>query len=245
MLIDRDRDTRDLLHTLFELHGFTAALTGSNDEATRRLEVETFDLLISGFFVDNLDAQACWRQLDTLRTLGRCPVGVLSGFQIDAARAGEHGLAFALAKPCTATTLLREMSAALQLPALPPERVEVVAEYFRSIERGDYRALAELCTDDVVYHLPRSAPPMPERVVGKAAFAELAEATFRTFKSPRFAIDEVRPLPAGAVVRYASTWIDALEEQHALDGAVLFELAGDKIREIGVRCDLSEIAPLR
>ena len=242
LLIDRDRDTRDLLKSLFAQHGFTATAVASNGEARRCGEVRAFDLVISSFIVDTVDPRECWNQLDQIAALARCRVGTLSGFPIRADEAKDHGLAFALVKPCTAIDLLREVSAALHFPPLSSARTAVVTAYFDSLEGGAYAGLAELCTDDVVYHLPQASPPMPERVVGKAKLVALAEATFQTFREPMFQIEELRALPEGALVRYMSSWRDSDDNAHSLEGAVLFEFARDKIREVGVRCDLSRIS---
>ena len=241
LLIDRDGDTRDLLHSLFAHHGFDAIAAGSYDEAHRCAEVGAFDLVITGFIVDSVDPRACWNELDRIRDLARCRIGILSGFPIHAVQAEEHRIAFALVKPCTALELLAEVSAALQFPPLSPARAEVVTTYFDALQGGAYQGLAELCTDDIVYHLPRAQAPMPERVVGKAELVALAEQTFRTFRDPIFQIEDVRPLPDGALVRYQSTWRDPDDNARSLAGAVLFEFAHDKIREVGVRCDLSQI----
>lgn len=241
LLIDRDGDTRDLLKSLFAHHGFEAVAAASYDEAHRCAEVGAFELVITGFIVDTVDPRACWSQLDRIQELVRCRIGILSGFPIHAAEATEHRVTFALVKPCAALELLADVSAALRLPPLSSARTEVVSTYFEALQGGAYQELAELCTDDIVYHLPRAQSPMAERVVGKAELVALAEQTFRTFRDPIFQIEDVRPLPDGALVRYLSTWRDPDDNARSLAGAVLFEFAHDKIREVGVRCDLSQI----
>lgn len=121
LLVERDRDTWELLEALLRLRGFTAAVAESNHEALHRLEVEAFDLVISGFIVDSTDVSECWNQLADIRRLARGPIGILSGYPVDTARAADAGIRFVLAK----LSALRSYGPRL-LKTIPP-RVPVVA----------------------------------------------------------------------------------------------------------------------
>lgn len=240
LLVERDRDTRVILQTLLDLHGFETKHVASNQDAIDCLRVEAFDLVISGFMVETNQLQRCWQQLDEIRALTRGSVGLLTGFTAQDPDLSARELSFTLVKPVTAASLLERVASSLRLPPVSSEHAMLVERYFAALEHGTYAELATICTDDVVYHLPRAPHPHPEYVVGVSALQSLAATTFGSFKSPRFALQELRSLPRGVLVRYQSSWQEQ-DVRRELPGAVIFKIDEMKIREIGVRCDLSQV----
>ena len=116
--------------------------------------------------------------------------------------------------------------------------------YFAALERADWGALGELCTEDVVYHVPGKDPRLSRKVIGRAAFVAMAEEMFQTFRAPQFAISEVIPLPAGALVRYRSSWEVSPVGRTVADSAIAFVLRDGRIAQIGIRIDLVRIGAL-
>lgn len=242
LLIEDHADTREILGLVLEGHGIRLSTARTTDEAIGRLEVEAFDLVLTDFRVDEVAHAEQWQRLAEVHRLARpSPVGMLTAFPMRAEEALDRGFAFVMAKPCATTELVDQIARTLALPPLSAARETTTLAYFAALERADYDGLVALCSDEVVYHLPRSLDARPESVVGRDALRALSQRTFQAFRSPHFAVDRVSPLPSGALVRYTGSWADPEGARHALPGHVLFEFVGDKIHEIGVRCDLASV----
>lgn len=242
LLIEDHADTREVLTLVLEAHGIRIAAARTAAEAISRLEVEAFDLVLTDFKLDAVSHAEQWERLAVVQRLAHpSPLGMLTAFPLRANEALDRGLAFVMAKPCATTDLVEHIARALTLPPLSPAREATTRAYFAALERADYDGLVALCSDQVIYHLPRSTDAQPESVVGRADFRELSRRTFEAFRAPQFAIDRLSPLPSGALVHYTGSWVDPTGTRRALPGQVLFEFVGDKIHEIGVRCDLASV----
>jgi CheY-like chemotaxis protein len=238
LVLEDDADSLEMLSMLLETCGFDVVATDGAQEAKEQLRHRAFELVIADFIVGAPDPVESWRTIDELVQLASpAPVGLLTAWPITPEQLDEHGLAFALAKPCDGETLMSTLGHTLDVPPLAPELAAKLRAYFDRIEQSDWDGVADLCTDDVLYHLPSSHPDFGNTVHGRAAFRAFTESTFRTFREPRFGLEELRALPRGAVVRYVCTWTDTSNHRQQLAGSVLFMLRGDRISEIGVRLD--------
>ncbi|HLL21961.1 MAG TPA: nuclear transport factor 2 family protein, partial [Kofleriaceae bacterium] len=164
---------------------------------------------------------------------------LLTSWPVKEQQVSDHGLAFALAKPCSSETLLSFIANFLGLPKLTEAQERAIREYFLHLDARDYRALSDLCTEDVIYRLPSTG----ETVCGRGAFRAHAERTFTPLSSATFTLREIRPLPTGALAHYTGRWTEG-DGQRSLDGVVAFRFANELICEIGVRIDLARARPV-
>jgi CheY-like chemotaxis protein len=245
LLVDDDEDMRDVLGELLGMVGMEPTTVASIDGARALLERTAFDLVISDLLMPAWTVDQSWSSLDALvQAAGPTPVGVLSGIEVVEHDAHEHGLAFALLKPVTGETLLEHAAKHLLCPPLSPAQEASLRRYFTCLEGSNWAGLDEICTADVVYHVPGSDPRFSRTVVGRAELRAIAAETFAAFREPRFELASIRTLPSAAIVRYHASWLGAGGQRHGIDGAVLFRMTGALISEIGVRTDLAALQRL-
>lgn len=241
LVVEDNRDSLEMLEMLLVSAGFDVATADGQPQAQRLLERGAFDLVIADLILGSKDPDASWLRIQGFVELAHpAPVGVLTGWSVERDAPSRHGVAFVLSKPCPSTTLLAHIAAALQLAALDDDKVSVLRGYFEAIQNQDYERLGQLCTDDVVYHLPGNDPRFSNEVQGRREFLEFTEATFQKFVEPRFELHEMRPLPNGAVVEYSGSWREN-DQQRRLPGAVVFGFRDDRIARIGVRVDTDRL----
>lgn len=113
--------------------------------------------------------------------------------------------------------------------------------YFRALETGDWERLAELCAEDVCYHLPGEDPRFARAVRWRSVFLRFAQDTFAQFPQPRFEVGPLIRSAGGVVARYQGSWRQPGGERATLDGMVRFQLREGRIQQIGVRIDLKAL----
>jgi CheY-like chemotaxis protein len=235
LIVEDDEDSREMLAMLLEAYGFRVAVAARNKLARAEIERTGFDLVIADLMVDSMDPAVSWRNLDELVALARpSPIGLLTSWPVRPEQVREHALAFAVAKPCTSETLLSLVGGALALPPLASAQEHAIRAYFEHIETRDFDALAEACTNDVIYRVPSTGAV----ILGREAFRVLSVATFEHYRDVKFEIHEIRPLPRGAIARYTGRWRDG-DKLLSMTASVLFVLEDLQIAEIGVRLDLA------
>jgi CheY-like chemotaxis protein/ketosteroid isomerase-like protein len=243
LLIEDDLDLEEIIDELLTSEGFEVTAATTPAEAVAALERVRHDLVVADFVVD-FRGGAGWAALEEIRARAApTPVGIFSGWKIDEAEAQRRGFVFALAKPVASEALLAAIAGHATAPPLSPGQRQLIDRYFAAIERGDWAGLGALCTDDVGYHLPGTHPRLSRTVRGRDAFVAFAEETFRVFREPRFAVEEVITLPSGALVRYQSSWAVA-GQRPSSRGAIVFELRGEAIARIGIRVDVNQLGAL-
>lgn len=235
LLIENDLDLATVVGELLEDAGFEVVLAPTPTHGATALDGGEVDLVVCDFYGGVADAS--WAALARLRDAAAPrPVGIMTGWPVTPTEAQRRGFAFVLAKPCAGEALLAEVGAHARVPPVAPTTVEVIRAYFAALERGDWAGLGALCTADVVYHVPGDHR-LSRTVRGRRAFEAFAAETFRDFHEPRFEVDEVTPLPSGALARYRGRWAGGEAE-----GAVVFGLSGGAIASIGIRVDLAAIS---
>ncbi len=242
LLIEDDADAGDLLVLLLEASGFDVLLARTTDQGLATLQRHAFDLVLSDFMVDDVDPVASWSRIDAVVERARpTPLGLLTAWAIRDHELAAHGVSFVLRKPLSSDDLLEQLAHWLAVPQLPPGSGRALHEYFACLETARYERLGMLCTEDVVYNLPGASPELGSRIEGREAFVEFSRATFEKFREPKFLVQHVSVLPAGALVRYTGSWLAEGGSRRAMPGAVLFSFRGDLISEIGVRVDVSRL----
>jgi two-component system cell cycle response regulator DivK len=119
VIVDDDRDTRELYRACFDMSGFHTAEAGTGEEGlavTRRLLP---DVLLTDFLLPDLDGLTMATRLkEDARTSG-VRVIVLTGYSGEnfERRASSAGVERALLKPCLPQAMLREVRRALRRPA--------------------------------------------------------------------------------------------------------------------------------
>lgn len=238
LIIEDDEDSLEMLGMLLDTSGFEVVSAARTALARNELGRGAFDLVLADFMVGTADPAVSWGVVDDLVRLARpAPVALLTAWPIADADRAAHEVAFVLAKPCRGDELCDRLSRALELPPLAPAQEAALRAYFRHLERGDYDAVVAGCTEDVVYHLPSSDPRFGRTVTGRRALRDFSAQTFAQFRAPRFALHHLRPLPAGALVRYTGSWDLPSGDRAEMPGSVLFVLDGAQIAQIGVRLD--------
>jgi CheY-like chemotaxis protein len=240
LIVEDDTDSLEMLALLLESYGFGVAVAPRNNVARAELVRGGFDLVIADLMVDSRDPAVSWRHIDELVELAKpSPIGLLTSWPVKHEQIAQHGLVFALVKPCTSEVLLDRVGSILASPRLSAEQEQAIRSYFKHLEARDFDALAEVCTEDVVYRLPSSG----ETIVGRDAFRAHSVQTFDRFAGVAFDVHEIRPLPRGAIARYTGSWIEGGQKK-SVGGAVLFVLEDTRICEIGVRVDLARAQEL-
>ncbi|MBA3464620.1 MAG: nuclear transport factor 2 family protein [Deltaproteobacteria bacterium] len=239
LLVEDDRDTLELTSELLTLSGFRIAQATSIPQACEQLGRDAFDIVITDFLVESTEPDVAWNGIDELVRAARpTPIGIVTGMRIDQGAVASHRVAFALHKPVSRADLLEAVSRWAPAEALPAEATETMRRYFSFIERGEWEQLGSVCTTNVRYHLPGNDPMYSRLVEGLDEFRRFAAETFAQFPEPRFALTSVRALPAGAIVRYQGSWVDASGKRLGTDGAIFVRFEGALIAELGVRLDL-------
>lgn len=171
------------------------------------------------------------------------PIGLLAGASVPPP-AERPPLAFVLGAAASDGELVEAVARCIQLPALTPEASTLVRRYFSCLERAAWSDLRDLCTAEVRYSLPGDDPRFSRQVHGIEALQSLAAETFSGFQEPRFAITSIRALPAGTLVRYDASWLEAGRRRIGMPGAMMFKLDGDRIAEVSVRLDVHALGRL-
>jgi len=114
LVVDDDRDTRELYRACFDLSGFTTAEASTGSEAidaARRLRP---DLLLTDLILPDIDGFEVARRLR--REVPMVRVIMLTGYSVDdfQTRASSVGIARALLKPILPQAMLREVRRALR-----------------------------------------------------------------------------------------------------------------------------------
>ena len=235
LVVDDDRDIREALCLLLEDVGYEIAVADSRADALAQVDATTFRCILTDAF-----ARTPAGALDSIRPLIErahpTPVGLLTGWRLPQQDIERAGVAFVATKPFDLDQLLASVAAAIATP-LTAERqrqTDVVRAYFAALTARDWDALVALCTDDVTYVLP-GATSFSGTIAGKAAFRAYTEETYRHFPAARFWDIAVYAAPAGLAARYQGTWRAPDGNEPRMSGAVHFQFAGERIRQIGVR----------
>ncbi|CAN5822378.1 hypothetical protein BH11MYX3_BH11MYX3_45660 [soil metagenome] len=240
LVIEDDPDLAALTTEALELYGFRVSTATTFEEADYFLRHRAFEATIADLFLERgMDDVKSWRDVATLRSRApMMPFGLLTGTRVGVEDMEKYGIAFALHKPVSTEQLVRVLTKCLpEASTLTPERTATLRMYFSALERGDWECLESVCTEDVTYELPADSQSFKATITGRAAFRRFSEQTFARFSDPRFAMQGVRPLPRGALVRYEGSWNDPSGTRVSLPGAILFRFEGDRIAEIRIRVE--------
>jgi CheY-like chemotaxis protein len=238
LVLEDHPDTREAFAQLLEGCGYVVHAVATLAEALAALATDAYALVLADYVLDGRGdtERGMIELLDAARPM---PVGCVSGW-VTLPRSVLDRLAFTVSKPCEAEQLLAHV-AAVASGGASPEVAAVVERYFAALSTKRWDVLAELCTDDVHYHLPGDDPELGRIVVGRAPFRAFAERTFERFPDASFDLLDVAALPRGAVARYRGAWRAATGELATLDGAVAFAFDRLQIAEIGVRLDVAKL----
>jgi CheY-like chemotaxis protein len=231
LIVDDDRDLLESMADVVLSAGFQVSTAVSVDEAIHMLD-RPFALVVCDLTLPGEDGRG---SLDQLRQSTAAPVGLMSGLLPVPAWASTFS--FFLPKPFGADKLLGTIAQALDSQALSDEELGLVKGYFAALEAHRWEALAALCTEDVVYHVPGEGHVYCRTIHGRTELAAYAREVFAGFKGLRFRVNAGRRLPDGLVADYTSTW-----EGGAMEGTVAFRLRGGQVSHIGVRIDLSRLS---
>ena len=116
VVVDDDRDTRELYRAFFDLSGFVTAEAGTGYDAIAAAERLVPDVLLTDLILPDIDGFAVTRHLKAQQTTSRIQVILLTGYSQDNLHrhAAAAGVARALLKPCLPDVMLREVRRTLK-----------------------------------------------------------------------------------------------------------------------------------
>jgi CheY-like chemotaxis protein len=230
LIIERKAAAAESLAARMRALGFDAVVASTLEEALAFLTKRDFALVLSDWI--QVVGEPPWHAVDTLVRYARPGgVGLVTARPIPPEEAAAHGLRFVAAKPIVFTELLAQTSEYLAR-TVRPEVDAVIHKYFACCSHEDWDTLEQLCAPDIEYTLPGTDPRFAKTVKGRAEFRALSEAGARQCPGGRYTVDQLLPLPRGAIARYTGWWPGRAEP---IPGSVLFCFDGELISELGVR----------
>jgi two-component system cell cycle response regulator DivK len=116
LVVDDDRDTRELYRACFDMSGFVTAEASTGEEAIRVAERLLPDVMLTDLILPDIDGFTVVRRLKALRATAGKRAILLTGFGLNdfEQRAADAGASRALLKPCLPDVMLREVRRALK-----------------------------------------------------------------------------------------------------------------------------------
>ena len=119
LVVDDDRDTRELYRACFDLSGFVTAEAATGSQALETARRLVPDVLLTDLILPDIDGFEVTGRLKRDPGTAAIRVIVLTGYGITdfQQKASSIGVARALLKPCLPDAMLREVHRALQFQA--------------------------------------------------------------------------------------------------------------------------------
>ena len=119
VVVDDDRDTRELYRAFFDLNGFGTAEAATGSQAVLISRQLIPDVLLTDLVLPDVDGLSVARLLKKDPGTARIRILVVTGYSFDGLdrRATAAGVERTLIKPCLPQALLREVRRALARPA--------------------------------------------------------------------------------------------------------------------------------
>jgi two-component system cell cycle response regulator DivK len=116
VVVDDDRDTRELYRACFDMSGFVTAEASTGAEALTAAERLVPDVLLTDLILPDIDGFAVTRRLKQQTATAGIQVILLTGYSHDdlQQQAVAAGVARALLKPCLPDVMLREVRRTLK-----------------------------------------------------------------------------------------------------------------------------------
>jgi len=116
VVVDDDRDTRELYRACFDMSGYLTAEASTGEEAIAAAKRLLPDVLLTDLILPDIDGFDVARRLKEDPTTAGIHVILLTGYSPDdlLARAAAAGVERALLKPCLPQVMLREVGRALK-----------------------------------------------------------------------------------------------------------------------------------
>lgn len=116
VVVDDDRDTRELYRACFDMSGFVTAEASTGHEAIAAAERLLPDVLLTDLILPDIDGFAVARRLKQQEKTAGIQVILLTGFGMDdlQRQAAAAGITRALLKPCLPDEMLREVRRTLK-----------------------------------------------------------------------------------------------------------------------------------
>ncbi len=119
VVVDDDRDTRELYRAFFDLSGFGTAEASTGNQAVLVARQLLPDILLTDLVLPDVDGLSVSRMLKDDPRTSVVRVLLVTGYAFDGLerRAADAGIERALIKPCLPQAVLREVQRALSRPA--------------------------------------------------------------------------------------------------------------------------------
>ena len=157
--------------------GYALTVVSSLEEVPTQFDGETFALVLADVFVGRAPAGSFTPAHQLRRLVYPTPVSLLMTLPWSPEEAERAGFAFVLPMPFDLEDLLAQVATTLQrsLSEEDHQRIRVVERYFAALEREDWQAMLDLCTEDVAFYPLASSPRRTVRQMqGQAAVVELS-----------------------------------------------------------------------
>lgn len=238
LLIEDDHDTREAVVELIRDEGFGIDAVRKVTEAFELVDKQSYSLILSDVWESG---EPRWPEIERLCELAEpTPVAACTASRERPPPALAARLAFFLEKPFAPERLLSLLARyAGDSSAVDRYRAATVA-YFDALTRKDWRALGELCSEDVRYYFPTSHPRYGRQVSGRSEFLEFSRETFEggPFADARFEVSSISPLDSGVVADWVGTWNHAANLPARTEGSIVLKFNEAGLHRIGVRLDV-------
>ncbi len=237
LIVEDDRDTRDILETILSEEGYTVSQAASPQEAMALLDEHVFHFILTDLFADTADGSL--ESVEPLRAHAHpTPIGVITGWKVSPEEVQRAGFVCLIRKPFELDEALTAVAASLHFPLSPEQQrqAEVIERFYDAINARSWEDALALCTAQLAYYPPPHSLYAPTRkLAGKGAYQAYAEDVFQRLSLTRFEDVLIYGRPKGLAARYTYGVMlpDGAAQQRA--GTSIFHFEGDHIARIGVK----------
>src|ERR1051326_7886245 len=152
LIVEDDRDTRDILEAVLSEEGYAVTLAASLQEALAILDEQVFHFILTDLFADALE-----RSLDSIAPLFAhahpTPIGVMTGWRVAPEDALRAGFTCLVRKPFELDQVLTAIAASLQFPLSTEQQrqVEVVERFYAALNARSWEHALALCIPQLAY----------------------------------------------------------------------------------------------
>lgn len=242
LIVEDDRETRDVVLDLLAEEGYTVICAASLDEALAQVNNQVFDLVLAD--VVGWTADAPLQAVERLRDQAQpTPVSLLTSWNLHEEAVKAQGFVRLLKKPFDLADLLTLVAELVARPLTPEQerQADVVRRYCEAIDAHDWQVCAALCREDARYYpTPNSIFDRKQEVIGRAALVEQLEYNAVVAPDIHYLSYSLYGRPEGIAVRYLAT-IGTPNHRKQFAGSILFQVEGEQVVQIGYRLDAEHL----
>ena len=241
LVVEEDEGLRQTFTEVLAEDDYAPTFVSSLAEASHHLDTRSYALVLTHLFIGH----SHHHRAEAHRLLcyaSPTPVGLLTTQTISADDTRHAGFAFSMSLPFDIDDFLGHIAAAIDQPLshIQRQQAEIVQRYFAALEAGDGATLLSLCSEDVTLYPPRnSVLTTRRRFRGKSDLLAYAQSAAQVYIHAAFTDLRLYPCPKGIAARYTHTWASPDGHRHQAAQTANFHFDGSRIRQVGVRVNLT------